>query len=395
MISLPALTPYDRTVHFLTEGEESQMVALSSLELSGEIPSAEAAKVMQSSSVAILPDGTEIARYSGGYAYGGYGFEYTLDNGLMKCAENENMMFQAIDSDTRAILNAIGWGAERIGCKPDWTGSDLSYCLVNGEVSNWEGIWSSKEFTLESKEPLTVKESSLTLYYPMADGSGYRKAQTSTSYPWTFEYPTEVERAECELNIHGCIYAYFVGHVIVKNEAGEESILPLSYRASVGRPPRILDARVAGFDPWLTCLTVMSGGTHAEIELLKDGQMLTGYNGYYSGKFVEYFDLPTFVNGEVLFSDTKVEYPIDIRISVSNKYGSDEKIITIPSADFVGVETVSEESVSWDIVELYDINGRHLATSLTDDILEEYPAGLYIRLYKAGHETVKREKVCK
>lgn len=395
VISLPAMTPYDYTISFLTDDEESRKVLLSSLDISDKTPSVDAAKVILSSPVAVLPDGTEITRYSGECAHNSFGLEYTLDRGLMMYAENENIMFQSVDHDIRAILNAIGWGAERIGYKHDWTGADLSYYLVNGEVSNWAGIWSSKDFTLESKEPLTVKESSLTLYYPMADGSGYRHAQTSTSYPWRFEYPTEADRAQCELNIHGCIYAYFVGYAIVENEAGEEFRLPLSYRASIGRPPMIVDARVAGWAPWLSCITVISGGTHAEIELLKDGNTIAGYNNYYSGQFVEYFDLPNFINGELIFSDIKVEYPVDIRISVTNDYGSDERIINVPSADFVGVETVAEESASWDSVELYGINGQYLGTFLTDDILEAYPAGLYILLYKSGHDIVKREKVCK
>lgn len=391
IMGLPALTPFDHLVSFVSSGDEPRKTSLSSLELSEETPSAEAAKVIMLSSVAEMPDGEEILLYTGKFPGGSYGLGHIYDYSVMTFIEDENVMCQRVDEYTRAILNAIGWGADRIGYKRNWSGEDLAYYLVNFRDTNWKGTWSSKDFTLESKEPLTVKESSLTQSYRMADGSGYRQVQTSTSYPWHFEFPTEEERAQCELNIYGCIYAYFTGYAIVENEAGEEYRLPLSYRASIGRPPKIIDARLEAMEPYVNCLTVICGGKQAGIEVLKDEKTLYKSDKYssYIGRFVEYFE------SDYISSFGDFEYPVDIRISVTNDYGSDEKIINVPSADFVGVETVAEESTSWDSVELYGINGQYLGTFLTDDILEAYPAGLYILLYKSGHDIVKREKVCK
>lgn len=362
-LALPALTPYDRLITF---GSDSEL-SLDDLGLEMNQTSEELAELL-TNEPKIFADSRDVLTLEKGKA---------IDTPAINFARNYQYLYSGeagigtpySDVYLKKILTEIGWDTERpsIGISQRQTPSD-SGILVSG----YYDFYDNKNFSIISSKNLYID-------FICKDGSILHK---SLDFP-RFTLPDDSERELIECNVNGDIYGYIAGTLTTRDmETQISKTTPIKYRLSIPQPPAINSIKILPYQDTRRYLLVTYQGAESI------GVKITDSDGNSSSKVLE---MPYNAIIPLGMLDPAGKYTISL--IVGNNKGVCQEEIFINGDDITiglaGIADISDDNaLEWNRMEVYDLNGRMVATDA-----DNLPKGIYIVIYYNGSTPVKRDKI--
>lgn len=363
-LALPALTPYDRLISFGSDNE----LSLDNLDLEMGQPSEELANLL-TDNPKIFSDLRYVLNLEKGKILDTPAINFAHRNSQYLYICEAGMGTPHSDSYLKKILAEIGWDTE----KP-------SIGIYQSQSPSETGILVENSFLFYDNKNISVTAGcDLYIDFFCKDGTILHKLTP----PLCFDLPDESELEQLECNVNGDIYGYVAG-TLTTHPLGSDirTTTPVKYRLSIPQPPAINGIKIMSHPDFGKYLLVTYQGAESI------GVRITDSDGNTTSEALE-----SPYNAIIPLSRLYPNKKYTITLFVGNNKGVCQEEVFINGDDIsiglAGISDISDDdALEWDRMEVYDLNGRAVASD-SDGL----PNGIYIVVYYNGSSPVKRDKI--